>query len=159
MILNAQQTPQDSLQEYTGKYKFPDGSIIAEVTVTLDSGILHGYSDMGSSELKKITKDTFEVVAYGGFATFKRDSTGKIISVHIIVGDTNIEGQKTDSLSLSKTYNWFDRKLFIDEVKGNLIYFLSKNRVLAFYSIYGNSLIKKISSLKSGVSYCRFNLL
>ena len=36
-ILNAQQTlPTDSLQEYTGKYKFPEGSVVTEITVVLE---------------------------------------------------------------------------------------------------------------------------
>ncbi len=131
-ILHAQQTSQDTLQEYTGKYKFPAGSVIAEVTITLDSGVLHGYSDMGNSELREIVKDTFEVVAYGGTATFKRDSAGKIISVHIIVGDTDIEGQKSDSLSLSSIYEWFDQKLFQNQIKTIFIYHSAKNTYLYF---------------------------
>lgn len=91
----------DSLQEYTGKYKFPDGSPVAEVTVTVDNGVLMASSAMGSTEFKKTTTaDFFEVVAYGGTATFKRIE-GKVTGVQILVGDVNIEGTKTEGIAVA----------------------------------------------------------
>jgi hypothetical protein len=96
-ILQAQPTNlQDTLQEYTGKYKFPDGSVITEVMVTIENGVLTGSSAMGSSELRKTEGDIFEVVAYSGTATFKRNTENKIIGVHLVVGDIDIEGTKTE---------------------------------------------------------------
>lgn len=86
----------DSLQQYTGKYKFPDGSVVTEITVTLDSTVLTANSAMGSSELKKTEGDVFEIVAYGGIATFKRNAENKISGVLIQVGDINMEGTKTE---------------------------------------------------------------
>ena len=104
-MLRAQDTPkQDSLQEYTGKYKFPEGSIVTEITVVLDNGVLTGNSAMGSSELRKTEGDVFEVVAYGGTATFKRNAEKKITGVQFIVGDVNIEGTKTEGLSANFFY-------------------------------------------------------
>ncbi|HSU28656.1 MAG TPA: hypothetical protein VLJ68_09765, partial [Chitinophagaceae bacterium] len=50
---------QDSLQQYTGKYKFPDGSVVTDISVTLENGVLIGSSAMGSSELKKTEGDVF----------------------------------------------------------------------------------------------------
>ncbi len=96
------QAQNDSLQQYTGKYKFPDGSPFTEVTVTLDSTVLTASSAMGSSELKKIEGDVFEIVAYSGTATFKRNADNKIGAVHILVGDINVEGTKTEGLMI----NW-----------------------------------------------------
>jgi len=90
----------DTLQQYTGKYKFPDGSIVTEVTVTLDSNSLTISSVMGSSELRKTNTDVFEIVVYGGIATFKRNTEGKIIGLNIVVGDINIEGTKTEGIIL-----------------------------------------------------------
>ena len=79
----------DSLQQYTGKYKFPDGSPVAEITVTVDNGALMASSAMGSTEFKPTsTPDVYEVVAYGGTATFKR-TEGKVTGVQILVGDVN----------------------------------------------------------------------
>lgn len=91
----------DSLQQYTGKYKFPDGSPVTEITVTLDSTVLTANSAMGSSELKRSEGDVFEIVAYGGTATFKRNAENKISGVNILVGDINMEGTKTEGLMIS----------------------------------------------------------
>lgn len=100
-VLQAQNhAANDTLQQYTGKYKFPDGSIVTEVTVTLDSNVLTANSVMGSSELRKTDTDVFEIVAYGGIATFKRNAEGKIIGLNIVVGDINIEGTKTEGIIL-----------------------------------------------------------
>jgi hypothetical protein len=99
-ILSAQQTPQtDSLKEYTGKYKFPDGSEVTEIKVGIENGILWAYSDKGNSELKKIEKDVFEVVQYTGTATFKRDENGKINGLHIEVGDLIMDGTRSEEPS------------------------------------------------------------
>lgn len=91
----------DSLQQYTGKYKFPDGSPVAEITVSADNGALMASSAMGSTEFKPTsTPDVYEVVAYGGTATFKR-TEGKVTGVQILVGDVNIEGEKTEGISIT----------------------------------------------------------
>lgn len=88
---------QDStLQQYTGKYKFPEGSVVTEVTVALENGVLLANSPMGSSELKKTEADVFEIVAYGGTATFKR-TEGKVSGVQMIVGDIILEGMKSEN--------------------------------------------------------------
>jgi len=100
-ILSAQQTPKtDSLKEYTGKYKFPEGSEVTEIKVVVDNGVLWAQSDKGNSELRRIEKDTFEVVAYTGTATFKRDDKGKINGLHIEVGDLIMDGTKSEEDNL-----------------------------------------------------------
>lgn len=100
LTVNAQT---DSLQQYTGKYKFPDGSVVTEITVTLDAGVLTANSAMGSSELKRTDGDVFEIVAYGGTATFKRNAENKISGVQILVGDINLEGTKTEELMINRS--------------------------------------------------------
>ena len=96
-ILSAQQSPKtDSLKEYTGKYKFPEGSEVTEVKVVVENGLLWAQSDKGNSELRRIEKDVFEVVVYSGTATFKRDDKGKINGLHIEVGDLIMDGTKSD---------------------------------------------------------------
>jgi hypothetical protein len=90
---NAQQDT--VLQKYTGKFKFPDGSPVTEINFTVENGVLMGGSAMGSSEFKKTdTEHVFEIVAYGGTATFKKNAEGKITAVQILVGDINMEGTK-----------------------------------------------------------------
>jgi hypothetical protein len=87
-----------TLQKFAGKYKFPDGSPVTEVTVVVDKeGTLTASSAMGTTELKKTdTENVFEVVAYSGIATFKKNAEGKVVSVQIVVGDLNIEGTKAE---------------------------------------------------------------
>ncbi|MBN8672916.1 MAG: hypothetical protein J0L56_02215 [Chitinophagales bacterium] len=84
-----------TLQQYTGKYKFPEGSVVTEVTVAIENGVLLANSPMGSSELKKTEADVFEIVAYGGTATFKR-TEGKVSGVQMIVGDMILEGTRAE---------------------------------------------------------------
>lgn len=87
----------DSLHEYTGKYRFPEGSPVTEISVIIENGILTATSAMGNSELKKTdTKDVFEVIVYSGLATFKRNSENKITGLLIQVQDINMEGTKAE---------------------------------------------------------------
>lgn len=89
----------DSLQLYVGKYKFPDGSPVSEITMSVDNGLLMASSAMGTSEFKPTsTVDVYEIVAFGGTATFKRKE-GKVTSLQILVGDVNMEGEKTEGLN------------------------------------------------------------
>ncbi|MFI5133362.1 MAG: DUF3471 domain-containing protein [Chitinophagales bacterium] len=109
--LHAQQPTQDSLQQYTGKYKFPDGSIVTEITVTIENGVLYANSVMGNAELRKIDKDLFEITGYNGSAGFKRNSEGKVSGVQIIVGDIDIEGSKTELTILYQLSSWMPKKI------------------------------------------------
>ena len=93
----------DTLQQYSGKYKFPEGNPVTEIIVSLDSTGLTANSALGSSELKKIEGDVFEIVAYGGTATFKRNADKKISGVQILVGDINMEGTKTEGLMMNRS--------------------------------------------------------
>lgn len=88
----------DSLQEYTGKYKFPDGSPVAEIGVVIESGILTATSVMGNSELRQTeNKDVFTIVAYNGTAVFKRADDGKIKTLRVQVQDVDMEGVREES--------------------------------------------------------------
>jgi hypothetical protein len=85
----------DSLDQYVGKFRFPDGSPVAEISVVLENGILTGTSAMGNSEFRKTdTKDVFDVVAYSGTATFRRGEDGKVRTLRIQVQDIDMEGTK-----------------------------------------------------------------
>ncbi|MBI5372656.1 MAG: hypothetical protein HZA79_11600 [Sphingobacteriales bacterium] len=96
------------LQQYTGKYVFPEGSPVREIGVTLENNILTATSAAGNSELKKTdTKDVFEVVAYAGTATFKRNPEGKVNGVQIQVQDINMEGTKSED---ANTGLWLRKK-------------------------------------------------
>ncbi len=107
-FLTATAQADTALQKFTGKYKFPDGSPVTEVTVAVDKeGVLTASSAMGTTELKKTdTENVFEVVAYSGTATFKKNAEGKVISVQIVVGDLNIEGTKSEAGNISSLINF-----------------------------------------------------
>jgi hypothetical protein len=99
-ILQLAYSQQDStLQHYTGKYKFAEGSVVTEVTVSLENGLLFAISTMGGSELRRTEGDVFDIVAYGGVATFKRKE-GKVNAVQMIVGNLILEGEKTETGSI-----------------------------------------------------------
>jgi hypothetical protein len=96
MTVNAQT---DSLKQYTGKYKFPEGSPTSEVTIAIENGLLMASSSIGTTEFKPTgTTDVFEIVAYGGTATFKRKE-GKVTGLQIQVNDLNMEGEKTEGFA------------------------------------------------------------
>ena len=88
---------QDTLQQYTGKYKFPEGSIIAEVEVLLNDGVLVMNSSAGSSALRVDREDDFSITAFNGSATFKRNNDKKIIGVHIEALGYTLDGTRESS--------------------------------------------------------------
>ena len=94
--IKAQNTPADSLKEYTGKYKFPDGTPFTEVTIVFENGTLTATSEAGSSELKRREGDIFDIVAYSGTAIFKRNEEKKVNKVQVQVDDLDVEGDKTE---------------------------------------------------------------
>ena len=91
------QTPADSLKQYTGTYRFPDGSVISEVVVTLDGGTLNMASSAGTSELQKLGVDSFSVVNFQGTARFNRNADNKIIGVTVDARGYLLEGKKAET--------------------------------------------------------------
>ena len=88
-------TQDTTLQEYVGKYKFPDGSVVAEVVVTLENDALSMASSAGVSPLEKQTAaDVFTITQFQGTAKFNRDSNKKIIGVSINAMGYELEGVK-----------------------------------------------------------------
>ena len=86
------------LNKYTGKYKFPEGSPVTEITIAVDNGTLQASSAMGNTEFKKTdTPDVFVVVVYAGTATFKKNTDGKVTGVSIAAGGVNMEGVRVDA--------------------------------------------------------------
>lgn len=110
-FLNAQApSPTDSLKEYAGKYKFPDGSPFPEVTVVFENGVLSASSVAGTAELRRREKDTFDILSYGGVATFIRNDEKKIVKLHVQINDLDVEGEKTEGLQLG--FSSFNRREF-----------------------------------------------
>ncbi|MBC7722277.1 MAG: hypothetical protein H7068_09655 [Pedobacter sp.] len=89
-----------TLTQYTGKYKFPDGSVIAEVTVGLDNGALVAGTSYGNSALVKESDDLYVIVAFQGKALFKRDNNKKIVGVTISAMGYQLEGTKDNGIAI-----------------------------------------------------------
>lgn len=91
-------TPVDStLQQFTGKYKFPEGSIVAQVDVVLEEGVLQLISNMGSSGMENRGDDIFYIVEYNGTARFSRDANRKVVGISINAMGYVLEGTRTGS--------------------------------------------------------------
>lgn len=84
----------DSLSQYTGKYVFPDGSVVPSVDVTLSDGALSMSSAAGSSALTQLGVDSFEIVQFTGTAVFKRGEDKAVNGVHIEAAGYVMDGQK-----------------------------------------------------------------
>ena len=89
-----------ALAQYVGKYKFPDGSVIANVTVILDNGALVAGTSYGNSALVKESDDVYVIVAFQGKALFKRDGNKKIIGVAITAMGYQLEGTKDNGIAI-----------------------------------------------------------
>ena len=107
-VSQAQQNPapapkDTTLQQYVGKYKFPDGSVVAEVTVALEDGALTMSSSAGTSALEKKGDDLYVIVQFQGTAKFNRNADKKIIGVSIDAMGYQLEGKKDETtLALRK---------------------------------------------------------
>jgi hypothetical protein len=100
-VSHAQQVPDSVLQQYVGKYVFPEGSVIGYVTVTLENGALSITSSAGVSALVKKEEDLYEITAFQGTAKFKRDDNKKIIGVTVDARGYLLEGTKAEGSSLT----------------------------------------------------------
>jgi hypothetical protein len=90
----AMQAQEDtSLQQYTGVYKFPDGSVVPSVEIVLVNGALSANSSMGSAPLEKISRDTFNLPTYNGMIYFTR-TAGKITGLKVETQEVVLEGKK-----------------------------------------------------------------
>ena len=86
---------QDStLQQYVGKYVFPDGSVVPDVEVILSGDALTMGSVQGNSTLVKLGVDSFEIVEFSGTAVFKHGDDNKVKTVHIEAMGYVLDGEK-----------------------------------------------------------------
>lgn len=108
----AAQTKDTTLQQYVGKYTFPEGSFVTSAEITLEGDVLSVTSSQGGSALERKAKDTFAMAAYdGGMIYFSRNADGKVARVKVEVGDILIEGTK-DGVTA-----WFNRNKYFDAPK------------------------------------------
>ena len=82
------------LKDYLGKYVFPEGSPVTEVTITAEDTVLTASSAMGSYALEKKGVDTFYLAAFDAPVIFKRGSDNSVEAVTIIVQGMELTASK-----------------------------------------------------------------
>lgn len=101
---NAQSAPTDStVNQLLGKYKFAEGSPVAEVTVVLENGVLMMNSQAGSSTLEKSAEDVYVITQFQGTAKFTRDENKKVTGVTILAMGYELVGTKEPVSTLAFT--------------------------------------------------------
>src|SRR5215203_5821643 len=104
--VNAQSepAPKPPLSDFVGRYVFPEGSVVPDVTVALSGEALTMTSAAGSSNLIESARDTFTIVEFSGVAVFKRGDDKKVNGVHIEAQGYVLDGQKQSGGAWSFTY-------------------------------------------------------
>ena len=83
-----------TLKDYLGKYVFPEGSPVTEVTITAEDTVLTINSAMGSTPLEKKGTDTFYLAAYDAPIIFKRAANNSVETLTIIVQGMELTATK-----------------------------------------------------------------
>jgi len=104
--VNAQSdpAPKSPLSDFLGRYVFPEGSVVPDVTVALSGEALTMSSVAGTSALTDLGRDSFTIVEFSGVAIFKRGDDKKVNGVHIEAQGYVLDGQKQSSGAWSFTY-------------------------------------------------------
>jgi hypothetical protein len=89
---NAQTSP---LKDYLGKYVFPEGSPVTEVTITAEDTVLTASSAMGAYALEKKGVDTFYLAAFDAPVIFKRGADNAVESLTIVVQGMELTARKS----------------------------------------------------------------
>jgi hypothetical protein len=98
----AHSTNADSTEtQILGKYKFGEGSPVAEVTVALEGGVLMMNSSAGASTLVKTGEDVYTITQFQGTAKFTRDENKKVTGVTILAMGYELVGTKEPSATYS----------------------------------------------------------
>ena len=96
ITIQAQDT---TLTQFTGKFKFSEGSPVQEVVISADNGTLVAASAMGSVVLQKTGEDQYYIADYQAPVIFKRDSNRKVIGLSISVSGMVLEAVKVEAAS------------------------------------------------------------
>ena len=99
LVTNAQSdpAPMPPLEDFVGKYVFPEGSPVPDVDVSVNSGTLFMNSAAGSSGCTRLGADSFLIDQFSGYAVFRRGDDKKVNAVHIEASGYILDGQKQSS--------------------------------------------------------------
>lgn len=98
------------MEDFVGKYVFPEGSVVPDVDVTLSGSALTMTSAAGSSVLNELGRDSFQIVEFSGIAVFKRGEDKKVNGVQIEAQGYVLDGQKKSSGAWVFTYYLWPNK-------------------------------------------------
>jgi len=101
--VSAQDAPKPPISDFVGRYVFPEGSVVPDVTVSQSGEALTISSAAGNSALTELGRDSFTIVEFSGLAVFKRGEDKKVNAIHIEAQGYVLDGQK-QSGSWSFTY-------------------------------------------------------
>lgn len=97
-------TADSTLKEFTGKYVFPEGSVVSEVTINQDGDVLTIVAPIGSSVMEKKEGDLFTIVQFSGTALFSRDANKKVTGITIDAMGYHLEGTKVNG---GYNFRWY----------------------------------------------------
>ncbi|HJS53510.1 MAG TPA: hypothetical protein VJ765_03170 [Chitinophagaceae bacterium] len=99
ILVNAQTepAPKPPQEDFVGKYIFPEGSVVPDVTVAISGSDLHMSSEAGASILSELGIDSFQIIEFSGIAVFKRGDDKKVNGVHIEAQGYVLDGKKESS--------------------------------------------------------------
>ena len=93
------QAQDTTLTQFTGKFKFAEGSPVQEVVINADNGTLVATSAMGSFVLQKTGEDQYFIADFQAPVVYKRDSNRKVIGLSISVSGMVLEAVKVEATS------------------------------------------------------------
>ena len=93
------QAQDSTLTQFTGKFKFAEGSPVQEVVITVDNGALIIGSAMGSSVLQKTGEDQYLITDFQAALIYKRNNDKKIVGLTINANGMVLEAVKVEAAS------------------------------------------------------------
>jgi hypothetical protein len=93
------QAQDSTLTQFTGKFKFAEGSPVQEVVISADNGALVAGSARGSFVLQKTGEDQFFIAEFQAPVVYKRDSNKKVVGLTINVSGMVLEAVKVEAAS------------------------------------------------------------
>lgn len=107
--------PMPPLDDFIGKYVFPEGSVVPEIDVLVSSDVLNMNSAAGNSTCTRLGIDSFLIDQFSGTAVFKRGEDKKVSTVHIEAMGYILDGQKQSSGAWVFIYRPVNSDLLLDK--------------------------------------------
>ena len=105
-----------TLNDYFGKYTFPEGSPVTEVSITAEDTVLTINSAMGSTALDRKGIDSFYLAAYDAPVVFKRDASNAVVSISITVQGMELVGTKAAAVTAYRKEDFYS-ELWLSKCK------------------------------------------